>query len=474
MPRCSAIVCASLTVLARLDYCHAVVSPSGSASSSPASSSPTAWTHDWSSGAAMLWADWSPDADGPDWPLSAAVIDDMASRYAVQSLEQCFGCSWSRPCNSSEANIVAAAVAMKASSTRRGLPQPSVLMYVQGTMPRSCYASDGVYMSNPAWFLRYDEHAWAGEPVRRNTQDPNLDDNTYLDPRNASARTWWAGQAYAQGPAGAIDGVFADSTTYQNWTGWSAANISMASTNAINASLLEMLNETRARGLVLYNGLADWSKYAPDFGAQTLAVTDGANVEHWGAFECIAADGSMNVTIFSALMAEAYARGNDGSGKGIFIKAWPGPVVAPIFFLNESVWGPHHMTPSWPNNSTPLSIEDRVAAMRNYFPFAFAAFLMVAGPHTYLHYAWWYDLCDGTSARCTGPSAYTDLAEWLDKPLGAPLGPPVLTGPSLYSRAFENLNVTVDIADFFSATFQWGAAAPQEGGSAAMTFGVAS
>ena len=420
-------------------------------------------THGWGSGSEMLWADWSPNADSADWPLSQAALADVAGRYRVHSLEQCFGCSWSSspPCTATEAHIVATAAGLKASAAAAGAPTPTVLMYIQGSMPRSCYASNSEYMSHPEWFLRFDAHAWAGQPVRRNPANPSLDDNTFLNYLNASARAWWGQQAWAlPGAAQVIDGFFSDSTGYMDYHDRYAANVSWELTYALNNATLQMLAEAKALGYpaIMYNGLADSSKYAPDWNEGALAVTDGANIEHWGAFECITPSGAMNTSMFSALILQAYARGNDSAGKGVFIKAWPGPVTAPIFFLPQQEWGPHRMTPSWPGNSTPLTPAARSAAMLLYFPYAYATFLMAAGPRSYLHYAWWYDLCDGTSAVCRSGSAWADLSPWLSRPLGAPLGPPALSPDGVtFQRSFEGVNVTVDLSDWHSAKFQWSA-----------------
>ena len=219
-----------------------------------------------------------------------------------------------------------------------------------------------------------------------------------------------------------------------------------------------MLAEAKAVGYaaIMYNGISTSSRYAPEWNEGFLAVTDGANIEHWGAFECITASGAMNVSMFGALILQAYARGNDGAGKGIFIKAWPGPIVTPLFFLPEEQWGPHRMTPSWPANNTPLTPAARSAAMLDYFPFAFATFLMAAGERTYLHYAWWYDLCDGTSPACVSPSSWADLSPWLSRHIGSPVGGPTVSSDRLrFSRSFESLNVSVDLSDWFSARFDW-------------------
>ena len=413
-------------------------------------------THGWGSGSQMLWADWSPNPDSPDWPLTPAAVQDMAARYRVHSLEQCFGCSWKEKCNASEAHIIGAARALKAAAAAA---PPTILMYIQGSGPRSCYASDAEYMQNPEWWQRFDTHAWAGQPVRRNPLNPSLDDNTYLNYLNASARAWWARQAWAQpGAREVIDGIYSDSTGYQNYHDRYAANISWALTYALNNASLSMLADAKAYGYtaIMYNGMLTSSRYAPNFDEGFLAVTDGADIEHWGAFECILPSGAMNVSMFSALILQAYARNNDGAGKGVFIKAWPGPVVAPIFFLPEATWGPHRMTPSWPGNSTPLTESARSQALLDYFPFAFATFLMAAGERSYLHYAWWYDLCDGSTPACTLGRAWADLSPWLSRSLGAPLGPPsVSSDGALFSRSFAALNVSVNLSDWFSARFDW-------------------
>ena len=418
--------------------------------------------HPWTSGADYLWADWSPSPDSPDWPLAPAALLDVASRYRVHSLEQCFGCPWGQPCNASEAHAIATAAAMKAAAAAAGAPAPFVLMYIQGAAPRSCYASDAEYIAHPEWFLRYDAHAWAGQPILVNPRSQRLDDNTLLDFRVAPARAWWGAQAWAQpGARAVIDGVFADSTGVRDYYDRYAGNVSRAAMWALNNASLQMLAEAKQVGYtaVMYNGMADSSRYSPGWNERHLDVTDGADIEHWGAFECILPSGAMNVSMFSALILQAYARGNDGSGKGIFVKGWPGPVVAPVFFLPNATWGPHRMTPSWPGNgTTPLTPAARSQALLDYFPFVYATFLMVAGERSYLHYSWWYDLCDGTASltACRSAAAWADLGPWLSRPTGAPLGPPTVSADGArFSRSFERLVVSVDLGNWTSAQYAW-------------------
>ena len=414
--------------------------------------------HGWSSGRGFLWADWSPNPDSLDWPLSPEALADLATRYRVHSLEQCFGCSWSAgPCNASEAHVIAAARGLKAAAVAAGSQPPVVLMYVQGQTPRSCFAADKEYMAHPEWFLRFDSNAWAGQPVLNNPRTHSLDDNTFLNYNNASARAWWGAQAWAQpGARGIIDGIYADGVGWQNWHNRFAGNISWGLTYALNNASVLMMAEAKALGYtaIMYNGFEVSNRYAPDWNEGMLAVTDGADIEHWGAFECILPNGSMNVSMFSAVILQAFARGNDGSGKGIFIKGWPGPVVAPVFFLPQDAWGPHRMTPSWPMNSTPLTVPARSQALLDFFPFFYATFLMAAGPTTYFHYSWWYDLCDGTSPVCKQGSAWADLGQLLDKRTGAPLGAPTIAG-TVFSRSFECVSVSVDLGEWTSAVFAW-------------------
>ena len=252
----------------------------------------------------------------------------------------------------------------------------------------------------------------------------------------------------------AIDGVYSDSTGYQDYHDRYAANVSWEETYALNNASILMLKEAKALGYpsIMYNGLETSSRYAPDWNEAALAAVDGADIEHWGAFECIAPSGAMNVSMLGALILQAYARGNDGAGKAIFIKGWPGPAVAPIFFLPEQDWGPHRMSPSWPGNSTPLSPAARSKALLDYFPFAYATFLMAAGERSYLHYAWWYDLCDGSSPECLQGRAWADLSPWLARSVGAPLGAPSVSADGArFSRSFAGLNVSVDLSDWLSA-----------------------
>lgn len=150
----------------------------------------------------------------------------------------------------------------------------------------------------------------------------------------------------------------------------------------------------------------------------------------------------------------------------VLIKGWPGPIVGPVFFLPTEIAGPWREMPSWPGNATtpagnlttPLSLDDRTAALTKYFPFVFASFLMTAGERSYLHYSWWYHICDGTTPSCPKHNTCPDgfYSDYLNKPLGKPMGPPTnVAGSSVWRRRFAHVDVSVDLANWESAKFSW-------------------
>lgn len=257
---------------------------------------PSEWTHDWATGAGMMWADVSTNGN-----LTTNEADDLAARYRILSLEQCFGMQWDHMQEDDEALAAAAARALKTAAKTAGTTPPAVLLYTNLQCPRACYASDAEYMANPEWWLRFDHGAWAGLPLMRDRTPPPMvakpnawySDKTFMDPRNASAREWFVGHAARLGTDDVFDGLYVDGAGWMDWYDNRAGNVTRQATQEINASRLALLTEARTKGAVIYNGVTDTSQYCPDDCADdaTWEATDGADIEHFGAFECIAPDG---------------------------------------------------------------------------------------------------------------------------------------------------------------------------------------
>jgi hypothetical protein len=140
--------------------------------------------------------------------------------------------------------------------------------------------------------------------------------------------------------------------------------------------------------------------------------------------------------------------------KTVLVKGWPGPITLPI--------GP--FGPSWPASCGAGDGGDshaaRGAAAVEWFTPSYALFLLAVEPTVFWSYSWWYDLHDGYYPPANSSMANTTSAPlgWypdLARPLGTPLGPAVQGQDWVYTRSFERANVTVDLADYKTATISW-------------------
>ena len=89
----------------------------------------------------------------------------------------------------------------------------------------------------------------------------------------------------------------------------------------------------------------------------------------------------------------------------------------------------------------------RAEALVDNLPFALAAYLIMAEPSVYFQYQWWYASnngmvpCPADPASCAFPYGFYPEYKY---PLGAPLGPAVLTG-YVYTRSFQHANATLNL-----------------------------
>ena len=88
-------------------------------------------------------------------------------------------------------------------------------------------------------------------------------------------------------------------------------------------------------------------------------------------------------------------------------------------------------------------------ALAKYLPFNLAAFLSVATPTTWFTQAVWYAddqgfyTCPDAPTTCAAPEDF--YADYLQKPLGKPLGARKAAGPYKWTREFEHASVTLDL-----------------------------
>jgi len=390
-----------------------------------------AWTHGWGTVGGQLWADF---ATRPG-PLTPAQLAFAAKTYAIVSLEKCFDQA-DFPGNN-EGAINSAATALRALN-----PAIRVLFYFSSIESfGDCYASGPVFESNASWYLRNDSGAPYGGPGRH-----------MFDLSQSAVRDFVAAASTNVSAADALlDGVFADSALDVDLSGMSAAR-NAAYIAGHHASLNGTRGAVRSRmrpgAQLIANALGNYNKVPgdPAHGLAILPFVDGFCMEHFIAFESL---DQHTGALSAAMFAESFAqlRAAAAANKTVLVKAWPGPVCAPI--------GP--LGPSWCGAApAPATREGRAAAASQHLLPALAAYLIVASEGTFFSYTWWYTTADGAfpcenDGSCSAPGAwYPELA----RPLGAPLGDAALAG-TVYTRSFEHALVTFDAANASAAAIEW-------------------
>lgn len=386
------------------------------------------WTHGWETVGDMLWADFA--GTGYSQTLTDEQVSFVASTYQIVSLEKCFAMS-SFP--TTEAAVVNMTKRLKDVN-----PNVKVLFYYHTFQDFSdCYAAGKVFMANPGWWLYDDNSKPVGTSPRfyQNSIEPVVQDFWAQSILNVSALS------------GLIDGVFADGTDMAPIPNVSSSRLTAlvhASHVMVNSTrhALQALNPTRET-MLFGNGLDEYAQIA-GHGVDALPYLDGIVYEHFLAFEML---DPVNGTVVPALFDEAMGLILNASaqGKGVLVKAWPGPCTTPILPLG----------PAWPGNSQPMTYAGRAAAAAQWLTPALAAFLVLVQPNIYLSYSTWYTAPDGyypcPNNTCSAPvSWYPALAH----PLGAPSGPALRTGWT-YSRAFEHAQVTFNAANVTASTIVW-------------------
>lgn len=400
----------------------------------------------------MLWADF-----GSTTLLDPVTAFQVANLYAIVSVEKCFG---QQAGLYTEDAFLATAAQLKSFN-----PAVKVLFYFHAIVDISgpnfppCYRAGEDFLANPTLWLYGDD----GNPLMNG---PFLQHNLTLAQTARYMVDTVTGVQAAN--YSLFDGIFADGTLASPY-----ANMSQARNDALNAAVntvtlsesLAVNAAAEAAGIftgvqVIGNGLAEYHSANPGFpaddGLGMVPFMDGVCVEHFGAFETT---DPTNCSLVPALMAELL---DDiavvaAQNKTVLIKGWPGPVSLPIDSLG----------PTWPTSCNAgdggdTHIERAQNALEWFVP-GYSLFLLAVEPTVYWSYSWWYSVNDGyyppanasVANQTSAPSGWYPL---LNNTLGAPLGPAARIGGAsgwVYQRIFEHANVTVDLADYRSASIVW-------------------
>jgi hypothetical protein len=332
------------------------------------------WAHGWETMRTQLWVDFGARQGG----LTPTQLTFLATTYSVISLEKCFNLLQFP--NDSAAGAANASRGIRAAAAAAGVPPPKILFYFHSTQAfDGCYKSSAAFEAQPSWWLRNKTGGpiYAGQGHMYNFSVP-------------AVRAHVAASSVAVPDAALLfDGIFADGTAdthvptttpgSQSEADYFAAHhASLAQTAA--AAHASMRPDAKLFG----NGLALYAANPSDHGLAAAPFVDGFCYEHFLGFESLDAQtGELAPGAFAltaALIANATA-----VGKPVLVRAWPGPVCAPITGLGPSWCGPDKGKAPTTAGSYPAAADALVARL---IP-ALAGYLIVASDITYFSYSWW-------------------------------------------------------------------------------------
>jgi len=415
--------------------------------------------------------DWSRTHTWLMFNIRGPLTDDDARRVANRYDIVAIGGLFDYTPNTGEAAQADAAAAIK-----RHNPNATTLIYrnsqvvIEGELH-----SDLEFQAHPEWIIANA----SGAPVY-NTPGGG---QPFINFTNPAARAWWVRgivAAIANQPNGsAVDGVYVDGAGPTGEI--MGRGLDIGQDMLLNAShalavqeLTAALHALRPGLLTIGNGAVaaacgrteDGSKYGiQDWTpcARNLPYLDGVCAEHFGSFESV--NGTTGDYDVDGGAAQAHRGLNvnekwqtaldivkryDGGAQLILVKSWPGPFN--VYTVNGNIEF------TWKNLSdanVTLTNTLRKELGARALPWAHAAYLLAAAPGTYMSYGWWYQLNTGYVPCPDDPTSCSCPDEWypaLDKPTGAPLGPrrsvPGAGSGHVWTRDFERVSVTVDLANF--------------------------
>ncbi len=231
---------------------------------------------------------------------------------------------------------------------------------------------------------------------------------------NAEFRRWWASVAGKGVKKYGCDGIFMDAVNQAKRPLWMRQGWGLGKEQLLTEAVTEMMqlaNKEMGDGsILLFNGIRSSDTSGITTGFEYMPHADGANVEHFTAFnsrskESIASDIE---SIRKAVKA----------GKLVVVKGWPDP---------EFTW----------QNPVKMKLSESQLAEEatDKMTFSLACFLIAAEENCYFCYSWGYRESHGS---------LVDYPQF-NKRLGKPKGSAVRKGWR-YTRSFEYADVSVDLS----------------------------
>jgi hypothetical protein len=412
----------------------------------PLSGAPAPWSHTWDTAGAAYWGDFGYSL------LTETQAAFVAKRYSLASLEKCTG--------RGSGLTTEAAIYQTAAQLKRHNPDTKVAFYWSTTQAGiECYDNNHTFMSHPDWWLRDDD----GKVVLTNGRQkhpPFTKGNPRIDCTNEEAVAWWVSVPLngTRAPF-LIDAVLADAAGYDAIPYISSSRLGRLYTAklAMIAKLQAEFDAVGRGGVVFGNGLGEYSMPPSDpdpHNRRILEAARGIQNEHFAAFEQVdPLTGSLlKDKVCDTLDQIEWAAAAANGSKSVFCSFWAGPYVTPSGAQNWPAYA-NGTQPCGTNCTSAEQYQGWRLALIKYLPFNLAAFLTVAQRNTWFTQAVWYEgrqgffPCPEAPDTCATPDDF--YADYLDRPLGPPLGARRKAAGSAYrwTREFEHATVTLDLDD---------------------------
>ena len=141
--------------------------------------------------------------------------------------------------------------------------------------------------------------------------------------------------------------------------------------------------------ILIGNGLTHSTNPTMNYCRSVLNYTDGAMIEHFGAFEEVDTSTSMIYTDYWLDWIDIIYNETQLNNKFICMKSWVGPEYTPVTSIG----------PSWPDSfkyQTPQNYSDIAKHATELLQFPFGFYLCaLLNEYVYFSYAWWYGWYQG-------------------------------------------------------------------------------
>ena len=373
------------------------------------------------------------DRDNAPGRLTDGAIAFLASHYDIVSLGGDLTDATNASCGEDRIADAAARLLASNASVRPFFYLNNFINYLD-----TCAAED--FAAHPEWALRAPNGTAVtvnGRPCR--------------DISNPAVNAWYARALSNATTLPHIRGAFCDKATIDA-SQW-ASEVGAAKAAALAAGQVRQMEAARAAlgagRTVVFNGMR------AEQGNESLALlahADGGEMEHWLSLEQRNRDGTLNLPLVGAALAQLAGAAALQPPRTVLLRALPGPCVS-----GGATTGA--LGCSWPNNTRPTQPAAIAAAAAAHLPFSLAAFLLVAGPRFHLDFGWGYRVNDYVPcpalapavAPCYVPDAWFPL---LLKAPGSPRAGMQPRGAWAFTRNFTGVNVSVDFAAE-SASLAW-------------------